>query len=416
MKTAREEWKTYWTLPLAAGLGNTGSVIHIYTLGAFMAPLSAEFGWSRAEISSGITVSNSGSAVLGLLVGFLIDRFGPRRIGLVGAVLMAAAFAMLGTAKGSYTNWLALWFLISLAATCTQTTIWTSAVTTRFDTSRGLAIALTIAVNGAAATLFPIIATLAINGLGWRHAFFAVAGGWILIVLPMLLLFFRGAAEDPVRKERRKGVSASAHLPGLELKQALRTMAFYRLAITGGLFAFIAMSMIVHFVPILTDKGLNPLDAASVAGLVGLASVAGRFVTGYLLDRLRPERVALVGLSLPILSILLLLYGEGAMAWSAAAAIAGFSLGAELDVLIYLTSRHFGLKRFGTIFASIMMAMTAGTATGPLVAGSFFDTYGSYDNYLLIIIPMVVIAALSVGTLGPAPKDWPELPEPRLSH
>ncbi len=416
MKTAREEWKTSWTLPLAAGLGNTGSVIHIYTLGAFMAPLSAEFGWSRAEISSGITVSNSGSAVLGLLVGFLIDRFGPRRIGLVGAVLMAAAFAILGTANGSYTNWLALWFLISLAATCTQTTIWTSAVITRFNTSRGLAIALTIAVNGAAATLFPIIATLAINGLGWRHAFFAVAGGWILIVLPMLLLFFRGATEDPVRKERRKGVSASAHLPGLELKQALRTMAFYRLAITGGLFAFIAMSMIVHFVPILTDKGLNPLDAASVAGLVGLASVAGRFVTGYLLDRLRPERVALVGLSLPILSILLLLYGEGAMAWSAAAVIAGFSLGAELDVLIYLTSRHFGLKRFGTIFASIMMAMTAGTATGPLVAGSFFDTYGSYDNYLLMIIPMVVIAALSVGTLGPAPKDWPELPEPRPSH
>ncbi len=176
------------------------------------------------------------------------------------------------------------------------------------------------------------------------------------------------------------------------------------------------MSLIVHFVPILTDKGLSPIDAASVAGLVGLASIAGRFVTGYLLDRLRPERVALVGLSLPILSLLLLLYGEGALAWSAAAAIAGFSLGAELDVLIYLTSRHFGLKRFGTIFASIMMAMTAGTAAGPLVAGSFFDTYGSYDNYLLMILPMVVIAALSVGTLGPAPKDWPELPEPLPSH
>jgi MFS family permease len=416
MKTAREEWKAYWTLPLAAGLGNTGSVIHIYSLGAFMAPLSAEFGWSRAEISSGITVSNSGAAVLGLLVGFLIDRFGPRRIGLVGAVLMAGAFALLGTASGSYIQWLFLWFLISLAATCTQTTIWTSAVTTRFDTSRGLAIALTIAVNGAAATLFPIIATLAIEGFGWRHALFAIAGGWIAIVLPMLLLFFRGAAEDKIASGTAKGAPASAHLPGMELKQALRTVAFYRLAITGGLFAFIAMSMIVHFVPILTDKGLSPIDAASVAGLVGLASVAGRFVTGYLLDRLRPERVALVGLSLPILSALLLLHGEGALAWSAAAAIAGFSLGAELDVLIYLTSRHFGLKRFGTIFASIMMAMTAGTATGPLVAGMFFDRFGSYDNYLLMLIPMVVVAALSVGTLGPAPRDWPEAAPPPAAH
>ncbi len=414
--SAREEWKRHWTLPLAAGLGNTGSVIHIYSLGAFMAPLSAAFGWSRAEISSGITVSNSGAAVLGLLVGFMIDRFGPRPVGLIGAVAMATAFALLGTASGSYLNWLFLWFLISLAATCTQTTIWTSAVTSRFDTSRGLAIALTIAINGAAATLFPIVATLAIEGLGWRHAFFAVAGGWILIVLPMLLLFFRGAAEESVAENRASRKPASAHLPGMELKQALRTSAFYRLAITGGLFAFIAMSMIVHFVPILTDKGLSPIDAASVAGLVGLASIAGRFITGYLLDRLRPERVALIGLSLPIFTALFLLHGESALAWSAAAVIAGFSLGAELDVLIYLTSRHFGLKRFGTIFASIMMAMTAGTATGPLVAGSFFDSYGSYDTFLTMLIPMIVVAALSVGTLGPAPKDWPVEPTSGTVH
>lgn len=416
MKTAREEWKAYWTLPLAAGLGNTGSVIHVYSLGAFIAPLSAEFGWSRAEISSGITVSNGGAAVLGVLVGFLVDRFGPRRIGLVGAVAMAVAFASLGMASGVYLQWLFLWFLIALGAACTQPSIWTSAVTSRFDTSRGLAIALTIAVNGAAATLFPIIATLAIGGLGWRHAFFAIAAGWIAIVLPMLLLFFRGAAEDSVGKDRGKGVAASAHLPGMELKQALRTTAFYRLAITGFLFSFVAMSTIVHFVPILTDRGLSALDAASIAGLVGIASIAGRFVTGYLLDRLRPERVALIGLSLPILSALLLLYGNGALAWSAAAATTGFSLGAELDVLIYLTSRHFGLKRFGTIFSSIVMAMATGTAIGPLVAGTFFDSFGSYDNYLLMLIPMVVIAALSVGTLGPAPKNWPAPATPPAAH
>lgn len=404
MKTAREEWKAYWTLPLAAGLGNVGSIIHIYALGAFMAPLSAEFGWSRAEISSGITVSNSGTAILGLVVGWLVDRLGPRKVGIVGIIAMATAFGLLGTATGSYANWLFLWFLIALAATSTQTTIWTSAVTSRFDRSRGIAIALTIAVNGAAATLLPILATLAIEGFGWRHAFFAVAGGWIAITLPMVLLFFRGAAEEHVAANPDKRQPASAHLPGMDAKEALTSMPFIRLAITGCLFSFVAMSLIVHFVPILTDKGIGAVEAASVAGIVGLASIAGRFVTGYLLDRFPAERVALIGLSLPVISALLLLYGDSVLAFSVAAAIAGFSLGAELDVLIYLTSRRFGLKRFGTIFAVIMVAMTVGTATGPLSAGMIFDRFGSYDNYLMLLIPLVLVAALSVGTMGPAPK------------
>jgi MFS family permease len=402
--TAREEWRKYWTLPLAAGLGNVGSVIHIYSLGAFMAPLSAEFGWSRAEISSGITVSNSGTAIIGLLVGLLIDRFGPRRVGIFGIIAMSLAFGAVGLASGSYGNWVFHWALIALAATATQTTVWTSAVTTRFDASRGLAIALTIAVNGAAATLLPIAATLAIEGFGWRQAFFLIAAGWLALSLPMVLLFFRGAAEDYIAEPGSAKVPASEHLPGMEVREALRSAAFYRLAITGCLFAFVAMSMIVHFVPILTDRGLGAVEAASIAGLVGIASIVGRFVTGYLLDRFPAERVALIGISLPMVSALLLLHGQSTFAYSAAAAIAGFSLGAELDVLIYLTSRRFGLKRFGTLFAIVMVAMTIGTATGPVTAGAMFDRFGSYDTYLWLVIPLALIAALSVGTLRPSPR------------
>jgi MFS family permease len=85
--------------------------------------------------------------------------------------------------------------------------------------------------------------------------------------------------------------------------------------------------------------------------------------------------------------------------------VAGFALGTELDVLIYLTSRRFGLKRFGTLFAVIMVSMTVGTATGPLSAGAIYDRFGSYDNYLMLIIPLVLIAALSVGTMRPAPRN-----------
>jgi len=401
--TAREEWKKYWTLPASASIGNTASILHIYSLGAFMIPLNEAFGWSRAQVSSGITVSNSLTGLLGILIGVLIDRWGPRRVGLIGICIMGAAFSMLSTATGSYMNWLFLWGFIALGATWTQTTIWTGAVSTRFDKSRGLAIAMTISGSGMAATLLPILATEAIEGLGWRYAFLALGLGWWLIAMPLNVLFFRGSADAARTRENHPPPENPQKLSGVSAKECFTSFTFYRLAIAGGLFSFCAMGLIVHFVPVLIDRGLGTMQAAGIAGLVGIASIAGRFGTGLLLDRFRPERVALFAFALPTITALCLLYGQSPLAYSVAAIVMGFSLGAELDVIIYLSTRHFGLRRFGIIFATTLLFLTTGTALGPVSAGAIFDNYGSYSVFLMMIIPMVLTGALLVGTMRRAP-------------
>jgi len=406
MASVREEWRVYWYLPIVAAFANVATVIHIYTLGPFMAPLQAEFDWSRAQISSAITVSNGLNAGLGIFVGFLIDKYGPRRIGLIGICVMAAAFASVSTATGSYANWIFLWFLISLGAAWTQPTIWTSAVSSRFDAGRGFAIAVTICGTSFAATLLPLIATEAIIEFGWRWAYIAIAAGYFLLAFPLNYLFFRGAADGPARGAKADESQTPQVLVGIELKEAFASLTFYRLGFAGLLFAFCAMASIVHFVPILTDRGLSPVEAASIAGLIGLSSLIGRFITGYLLDRFRPERVALVAFGLPVLAALLLLYGDGPLAYSAAAIVIGASLGGEYDIIIYLTTRHFGLKRFGAIFATVLVFLTAATATGPLTAGAIFDRFGSYEYYLWLTIPMVTISALLAGTLPKAPDEY----------
>ena len=406
MATAREEWRAYWYLPMVAAVANIATVIHIYTLGPFMAPLEAEFGWSRAQISSAITVSNGINAGLGVLVGFLIDKYGPRRIGLIGITVMSLAFASVSTATGSYWNWIFLWFLISLGAAWTQPTIWTSAVSSRFDAGRGFAIAVTVRGSSIAATALPIITTEAILNFGWRWAYVAIAAGYFLLAMPLNFLFFRGAADGPARSTRQEQATAVTELTGMEVREAFRSPRFYRLSIAGLLFAFCAMASIVHFVPILTDRGLTPVEAAGIAGLIGVASLIGRFLTGYLLDRFKPELVALVAFALPSLAGLLLIYGDGPLAYSLAAIVIGASLGGEYDIIIYLTTRHFGLKRFGAIFATVLVFLTAATATGPLTAGAIFDHFGSYEYYLWLTIPMVLIAALMVGTLPRAPDEY----------
>ncbi|PRC49268.1 MFS transporter, partial [Mycobacterium sp. ITM-2017-0098] len=132
----------------------------------------------RAETSIGLTIVGMAAAVAALPIGLMVDRLGPRRVGLVGVILMAGAFAILGTATGSLTNWLLLWAVVAFASFWVQTTVWTSAVASRFETSRGLAFAVTLSGGSLAAAVFPALATLLIGEWGWRGAFYGLAAGW----------------------------------------------------------------------------------------------------------------------------------------------------------------------------------------------------------------------------------------------
>lgn len=96
-----DEWRSYWALPVASAFGYSTAVLHAYSLGPFIEPLQTAFAWSRAQISMGITIAGVVGALFSIPIGLLVDRLGPRPIGLTGVLLMTAAFALLGTATGS---------------------------------------------------------------------------------------------------------------------------------------------------------------------------------------------------------------------------------------------------------------------------------------------------------------------------
>ncbi len=173
---AATEWRGYWYLPVIAALGYATSVIHVYAIGPFIEPLQAEFGWSRAQISFGLTISSFISAVFCIPVGMLVDRIGPRRIGLIGVLLMTGAFALLGTTTGTKLNWAVLWAIVAFATLGVQATVWTSAVNSRFEKSRGLALAITLSGASISAALFPVLATWLITAYGWRIGFSGLGG------------------------------------------------------------------------------------------------------------------------------------------------------------------------------------------------------------------------------------------------
>ncbi|MET0270264.1 MAG: MFS transporter [Sphingomonas sp.] len=384
-------------LPIAAALGYATSVIHIYGLGPYIDPISQTFGWSRTQTTAGLTLCTLVQAVAGVPIGIAVDRLGPRRFGLIGVLLTCAAFALLATASGGVGNWFMLWGVLAVATLPVQATIWTSAVATRFEASRGMAFAITLCGASIAAAIFPLLGTWLIREQGWRTALPLQGLIWAAVAFVPILVFFRGAHD-----RGRGGAKAAARpdLPGVALREGLRSTIYLRLLLASLLFTFTIIALVVHFVPILTDRGADKLTAAGIASLVGLSSIAGRIGTGLLLDRLPGSWVGAGVFMLPAVGCLALLLGGDVFAVHAlAACLVGLTLGAEVDVIVYLTTRHFGLKHFGALYGGLLAALSIGTATGPLGASAIFDAYGSYAPFLWLTIAFMAASSVALASL-----------------
>lgn len=405
---AFNEWRNYWHLALAAGLGYATAVLYVYSMGPFIEPIHQEFGWSYGFISSGITIAAGFAAVCAIPVGIAVDRVGPRIVALIGVPMMGVAVALLGTATGTELNWYILWSFVALATLPVQATVWAAAVTSRFRETRGLALAMTLSGASVGAAVFPVLATWLIESYGWRIAYMGMSGIWVAIVFPMLLLFFRGATDKQVKQDDSAEDSmedADTHiLTGITLSESLRLFSFYKLFFSAGFFALTVVGINVHFVPILQSHGTDRLSAAGIAGLIGIFSIVGRFGTGFLLDKYKAHIIGGVAFLIPITAcVILLIDGSNPLYQSIAASIFGLTLGAEVDVVAFLTAKYFGLKNYGTIYGAMVMSLALGVALGPLGAGVAFDMYGSYDPFLILTMILTGISAIALFTMGSVP-------------
>jgi MFS family permease len=397
--SAAAEWRAHYMLPVAAALGYATSVIHIYGLSPYIVPISEEFGWSRTQTTAGLALATLIQAVFSIPIGMIVDRMGPRYFGLFGIVLTAAAFALLGTASGSAANWYVLWGVMAIATLPVQATIWTSSVATRFEASRGLAFAVTLCGASVAAAAFPTLGTKLITAYGWRGAFAAQAAIWVVIAFPVIFLFFRGARDKPTRKNAAEA-PGERHALGVGFVEGLKSSIYLRLLLASLLFTFTIVALLVHFIPILTGSGFDKTIAAWIAGLIGIFSIVGRLTTGVLLDRFRGSLVGAGVFLLPAAGCLLLLAtGNSAAGATVAACLIGLTLGAEVDVIVYLTTRHFGLRSFGALYGGLLAALSVGTATGPLGASYVFDRFGNYSPFLWLTIAFMVASSIALASL-----------------
>lgn len=413
---ASQEWSRHWPLVLAAMVGMTVGTLPTATLGMFMQPLNAEFGWSRTQVSLGLTIFALVAMPLSPIAGMLVDRFGPRRVALPGLLLSGACFAAFALMSGPYYQWVLIWVAYTVTSTLSRTLVWSSSISAAFSSSRGLALAVLLCGTAIATTLGPTVTRLLIEEWGWRGGYAGLGIGWAGCALTLAALFFHDVRGPNARISGAATQAVPPQLPGgLTVRDALRNTILQRIGLAMFLQALMGASILVHIVPMLSADGLTLAEATTVAAVVGVGSIAGKLITGWLIDRIAGSLLPMIAFGGPGVAYALLMQAGGSVGiLTFAVFVLGYCSGASLQLATYLTTRYAGLRNFGTIFGILSSLMAAAAGIGPLVAGGIFDLTGGYGLLLMAGVPAAILAALAVFRLGPYPVFEPVTPRPPL--
>lgn len=396
------EFKGGWRVLLAGMLGVMcgASPLPFNTIGFVLGPLNAEFGWSFASISAGVTVFGITASLLAPVIGALADRIGVRIIALVSLFAFALAFAGIGLIPGSQVAWYGMWFLIGLVSMGSTPVTWSRAINMWFYRSRGLALGLLLVGTSLAALIVPKVAVWAIENYGWRGMYPIVALFPLLLALPVGLLWFR----EPSVAQTPAEITAGGALVGVSFAEAAKDRRFWTIWASIALVALAYGGAHIHMPEIIKQHGLTAKEGAGIMGMIGIALLSGRIITGWLLDRIWAPWVCLPILTIPALACWWLM-GTGTsepMVW-ASAFLLGFAAGAESDLIAYLASRYFGMANYGKIYGMLYMPFGIFSATSPVLYGRIRDTTGSYDQMLMVAIFLFIGGALLLLTLGRYP-------------
>lgn len=401
--SAAAEWKRHWPLVAASTSGMSLAALSTSAFGVMVVPIEQDIGWTRAQISSGPMLISVITVCFGTLLGFLVDKVGPRIIALIDVTLLCGATALISQIGSDIRQWWAIWVVIGLCSAILPT-LCVMPTTRAFNLGRGLAMAIVLSGSGISSFVVPNLGNWLVEEYGWRHAYLNLAVIWFAVVFTLMLLFLRLPRGEAVPAAVEHSEVTAEDLPGLTARQAFTSAAFYKLILAAVIANFVGIAIILNLIPILRWTELSPGRAAQVASLIGIFTIVGRLIAGGMIDRLDARFIAgTASMLMFTLPGLLLLFPGNAATSIAGVVIAGMMGGAQTPCIAYLASRHLGQRAYATVYATIMAAMSLGVGLGPLFANIVYDRTQSYDLVLWAALPMFAIGALLFLSLGPYP-------------
>ena len=375
---------TVWlTLGITFGL--------MFSFSVFLVPLLEEFGWSRGLAAGAFSLSAVVQGLLSPVIGTLVDRFGPRRLILWGAVALGLS-AVLGS---RITELWHLYFVTGVLTAVGVTAVgWVPSaalvaqwVAQRQATMMGLAFS---GMGVGVLTVGPLAQWL-ISTHGWRDAYLFLGIGTLALLLPLVWI---GVHNAPRAAPASRAAGVAADGGGVRVRAALRTRAFWALFFAYMCTPLAVFTIVTHQVAFAVDHGFPRLFVAAIFGLTGFMSIVGRVVFGFAADRIGRALSATISYggtavgTLGLLSIEIWPHPAGLYVY---ALLFGLGFGARGPIITAIAASLFPGRRFGAIYGYLSIGNGFGGAIGPWFAGALFDLTGSYR------VPFLIATLFCVG-------------------
>lgn len=399
------ELREHWRPLLAATIGMGFGMSFVSQMTPVFAPtLIEDLDWKPEEFALVGSVALLTSLAFPF-IGRLADVLGVRWTATIGMVTLPLSLLAFSMMPGPMSIYIAIFIFQSIICVTTTATVYTRLVVANFVRARGLALA--ISVSGSAITV--AIAAPLINGLveseGWRAGYQTLA---LITVIAGIMTFL--LIPPPGPESDQKGPVTVKRRAREDYPEIFRRRAFWFLLGAMLLCNLPATIMLVQLKMLLLDNGISGTGAGPMLSVLPLGTLAGRFVAGVALDRLRPDWVAFLTLALPSVGLFIFASSLDAPAvLTLAVFMIGFAFGAEGDILAFLVARHFGVAIYGSVMGLLTFATSFSTASGATLLGLTMAQTGGFDLYLIISGVAVLIGATLLLLLGPGKPAQPEV-------
>jgi len=368
--------------------------IAYYGLPFFFDFFIKDFGWSRATVTSGNAL---GKLLIGPLFGFiagwLIDRYGPRRLMLSGSIFMGVALIGLGFNGGVLWMFYMFYIFNAIGYVCAGPLPCQVLISRWFDKNRGKAMGIAYLGIGVGGTVAPLLATKIESGFGWNMS---LAGMGILVILiSMPMVFF---IKEPKKKEDKKEDKKNEPA-AVSIKSVLTNRNFYLLGIGSMCAIGVVGGIGQHLKLYLHDLEFSQDQAAQIMSLVLMMSLFGRVLMGWLADFFSRKHVMILIYLMVASAIPLLLLPDFPGRIYVFAIVYGIGLGGDYMIIPLMAGDLFGVKTLGRIMGIILVADGVAESSFPMMVGSMYDNTGNYTISFIVLICIALAGAIIISFL-----------------